>query len=66
MWYRIEHQPSGDEADAEGKEAAILAARTLLEDNEFQGSCRIFAGEAVVDVVWADDADSYVDLTTKW
>lgn len=50
--FRITHEPSNDEAEAETKEAAIVAARTLLEDNEFRGSCRIWRGEEVVDVVW--------------
>jgi hypothetical protein len=60
--YTIRHEPSGDEAEAESRDAAIVAARTLLEDNEFAGSCRIFRGEDVLDVVWADDSDHYTHL----
>lgn len=57
--YRITHEPSGDEAEADTKDAAVVAARTLLEDNEFSGSCRIWRGSDVVDVVWANDASGY-------
>ena len=57
--YRITHEPSGDEAEADSKDAAVVAARTLLEDNEFEGSCRIWQGPNVVDIVWANDASSY-------
>lgn len=60
--FRITHEPSGDEAEAETKDAAIVAARTLLEDNEFSGSCRVWRGPLVVDVVWADDSEHYVHL----
>jgi len=57
--FRIDHQPSGDEAEADTKDAAIVAARTLLEDNEFSGQCRIWRGPDVIDMVWADDETSY-------
>ena len=60
--FRIEHQPSGDEAEAETYDAALVAARTLLEDNEFEGSCRIFNGLDVADVVWADNAEHYTHV----
>ena len=60
--YTIKHEPSGDEAEAQTRDAAVVAARTLLEDNEFEGSCRIFDGPAVLDVVWANDSDSYTHV----
>jgi len=60
--FRITHEPSGDEAEAQTRDAALLAARTLLEDNEFEGSCRIWEGPDVLDVVWADGPESYVHL----
>lgn len=65
MTYRITHSPSGDEAEALTGEAALVAARTLLEDNEFVGQCRIERGEITVDMVWADNALSYVHLDIK-
>jgi hypothetical protein len=33
MRLTIHHHPSGDLAEAESMEAAVLAARTLIEDN---------------------------------
>jgi len=53
--YRILHDPSGDEAEAATRNAAITAARTLLEDNQGDGQCRIFRGRWVVDMVWLHD-----------
>lgn len=63
--FTIQHDPSGDEAEADSREAATLAARTLLEDNGFAGQCRVFWGDRVVDVVWADDPDHYTHVGTR-
>lgn len=52
--YVITHQPSGDEAEAETEEAAITAARTLLLDNEDEGTCRIWLWGCVKAVMWGD------------
>jgi hypothetical protein len=60
--YRIEHDPSGDEAEAVDRASALLAARTLLADNEFSGQCRIFEGPRVLDMVWADNESSYTHI----
>lgn len=64
--YTIRHDPSGDEAEADSRDAAFLAARQLLEDNDFEGQCRIFQGDPerkqVVDMVWADDRSQYAHL----
>jgi len=56
--FRITHQPSGDEAWADSKDAAVLAAKTLLSDNGEDGTCRIWEGSNVVDVVWSNGGDS--------
>lgn len=53
--FTITHEPSGDECEADSRDAAILAATTLLADNDNEGSCRIFEGSSVLDVVWAHD-----------
>lgn len=63
--YTISHDPSGDEAEAETRAAAVVAARTLLEDNGFEGQCRVFHGSDVVDVVWADTAESFTHIQMK-
>ena len=57
--YIIKHNPSGDEAEADTKDAAILAARTLLADSGFVGHCNLWEGTNVIDMVWADDETSY-------
>jgi hypothetical protein len=68
--FTVRHDPSGDECEADSRDAAILAARTLLEDNEFDGQCRIFEGDPerrrVVDMVWADRPTAYKHLDTRW
>ena len=56
--YRVTHQPSGDEAEADTREAAALAAKTLLNDNGGEGTCRVWEGQYVVDVVWSNGDDS--------
>lgn len=40
--FTIVHHPSNDEAEAVGMKAARLAAETLIIDNEWTGSCRIW------------------------
>ena len=50
--YRIDHQPSGDWAEAQSREAAETAAETLLEDNDQEGTCRVWHCQRLVDVVW--------------
>jgi len=55
--FRIEHQPSGDEAEADNRDAAILAAKTLIADNDDTGTCRVFYGGGVVAVVWPGEGD---------
>ena len=48
----VVHHPSNDECEAETMAAARVAAETLIKDNEWTGSCRIWrdvlmeAGEA--------------------
>jgi len=68
--YTVQHDPSGDEAEADSKDAAITTARTLLEDNEWEGHCRIFDGDPelrnVVDMVWAECRTSFTHLMTRW
>jgi hypothetical protein len=68
--FTIRHDPSGDESEADTKEAAILAARTMLEDNDWNGQCRIFEGDPdlgrVRDMVWADTDAQYQHLSTMW
>jgi hypothetical protein len=68
--YTVRHDPSGDEAEADSKDAAILAARTLLEDNGWDGHCRIFDGDpergVVTDMVWADRPTGFQHLNTCW
>lgn len=50
--FTITHQPSGDEAEAESEQAALLAASTLLKDNDSQGTCRIWNEGKLHRVVW--------------
>jgi hypothetical protein len=68
--FTIRHDPSGDEAEADTKGAAVTAARTLLEDNGWEGHCRIFEGDPdlgrVRDMVWATDATRFQHLSTQW
>lgn len=52
MTYVIEHQPSGDVAEADDPAGALCAARTLLDDNEREGTCRVFHGRHVRAIVW--------------
>lgn len=63
--YEIEHQPSGDWAEAEGPRAAISAARTLITDNDGEGTCRIKIGKEVRAIVWPGDGDSFGIWTGK-
>ena len=53
--FTITHQPSGDEAEAEDEQAALLAAWTLLEDNEWRGTCRIWLDGQVKMVMFPPD-----------
>lgn len=66
--FLVTHDPSGDEAEADTKDAAILAAKTLLQDNELEGTCRIWQGREVIDVVWAvgpDNPDSIIHTSLE-
>lgn len=56
--FTIRHDPSGDEAEADSRDGAVLAAKTLLADNEGEGQCRIWDGPNVIDVVWSNGGDS--------
>jgi hypothetical protein len=62
--FTVRHDPSGDEAEADTREAATLAARTLLEDNDWNGQCLVLQGKKVLDMVWADDDSHYTHLNT--
>lgn len=54
MTYEINHTPSGDWCEAETLDAAHVGARTLIEDNGFEGSCTITRGKEIVGWVGAD------------
>lgn len=54
--YIIRHDETGDEAEATSREAAFLAARTLLDDND-GGLCRVYRGDTVVEMMWRDAGD---------
>jgi hypothetical protein len=60
--FSVTHSPSGDLAEAPDEEAAVVAARTLLDDHSRSGHCVIHRGAAWVDMVWADDPSMYTHV----
>lgn len=42
LTFVVVHHPSNDECEAETMAAARVAAETLIKDNEWTGSCRIW------------------------
>lgn len=63
--YEINHTPSGDWCEAETLEAAHVAARTLIEDNDFEGSCTITRGIEIVGWVGAGKNGKTVTATLE-
>jgi hypothetical protein len=57
--FRIVHHPSDDEAEAESMAAARVAAETLIKDNEWRGSARIWRGHELMGLFNSGVPDSY-------
>lgn len=57
--YRIVHASSGDECEAETMAAARVAAETLIKDNDWQGTARIWRGDEMMGLCNAGVPGSY-------
>lgn len=58
--FTITHQPSGDEAEAETFDAAVVAGATLIQDNDGTGTCRIWENGRVRSILFPPLAEPHV------